>query len=848
MSITLSDNINLPAPKPLRTTELVGFGAPASEYSNKEAIPEWHRHLFMETIEPSGQKWILKNPLDIMEWTPVPPIIPGPTSDGSFVRTKLQNYEDWAPLPAIIPEPTADGDWVRRVTGGIGVWALNSGGGGGGTWGSITGTLSDQTDLQLALDNKANTDGNPMARFEVADGVGNNDAVSLQQLDAKVQTDVPAGAVFDNTQIDPQEGHGIVIDKTDPMAPIFSTELTVIDVTYEELRGLKDTLSLIPGQHYMITDFKTHWHMDDGQFNDGTYSGSDDGLAYNFDTAVEPLYVHALTKNQINHVVKSDTYPDHVIYYDAKWDWNEYGDLIRAIVVDPVDESGWEIVKKEDLEAGWNYKGDFDAAIDVVPITAAIDDYWEVTGQGAFFTKTVKRDAPEQPKGAIYFRKDLEISLEAGFDYVGYRVTRWAVTAPEYVAATPYGKQETCSMPDPAFPADRSKDALFISLQAGNTGNDPVATDGEWWALFRPAGEDTTGMYRDYVASDWTDRDGYPQVDMSLTRTFGFQVVKNRFQNFPTFAFSHDLTIVDGKGPDPQERFLWSKVENQGNLLMGTGNTAYYENYFINLDGTVYGTTFIGQFLYQITMKSMYGGTMKNYVFGSSWDINISSSSAWFQDNYFEGFSFIEGISVSSISAEMSHNISIRKGASRDAHTGRSINGTTFTCSNTIFYMSNWIHANGEIHIVNSTVLAGAMSYNRGIWLKDSLVKPGANIQYSSIMSRNTHGYNENVVLNSIIRRTVLDDLQDVTIDGNLHDVTGHNWHGVTIPANVSFTDTLFAIPRWYGKNVWSGTPLAVKGVVISKKYIDDPAVPTLEKLWYSKPDATGAVTDIEIT
>jgi hypothetical protein len=36
---------------------------------------------------------------------------------------------------------TADGDLVAK-------------GGGGGTWGSITGTLSDQTDLQTALDGK----------------------------------------------------------------------------------------------------------------------------------------------------------------------------------------------------------------------------------------------------------------------------------------------------------------------------------------------------------------------------------------------------------------------------------------------------------------------------------------------------------------------------------------------------------------------------------------------------------------------------------------------------------------------------------------------------------------------
>lgn len=38
-----------------------------------------------------------------------------------------------------------------------------SGGGGGGTWGSITGTLSAQTDLQAALDAKANVGGSGLS-------------------------------------------------------------------------------------------------------------------------------------------------------------------------------------------------------------------------------------------------------------------------------------------------------------------------------------------------------------------------------------------------------------------------------------------------------------------------------------------------------------------------------------------------------------------------------------------------------------------------------------------------------------------------------------------------------------
>ena len=49
-------------------------------------------------------------------------------------------------------------------------------------WGSIQGTLSAQTDLQNALDSKADVNGNALSRFQVADGVVGNDAVNFGQL------------------------------------------------------------------------------------------------------------------------------------------------------------------------------------------------------------------------------------------------------------------------------------------------------------------------------------------------------------------------------------------------------------------------------------------------------------------------------------------------------------------------------------------------------------------------------------------------------------------------------------------------------------------------------------------
>lgn len=84
-------------------------------------------------------------------------------------------------------------------------YEFNTGGGGGGTWGSITGTLSDQTDLQNALDDKIpfDTTGNLsitatgsinldadtiVQRAGSTYGVSNNGGTTIQYFDTKNQT------------------------------------------------------------------------------------------------------------------------------------------------------------------------------------------------------------------------------------------------------------------------------------------------------------------------------------------------------------------------------------------------------------------------------------------------------------------------------------------------------------------------------------------------------------------------------------------------------------------------------------------------------------------------------------
>lgn len=55
----------------------------------------------------------------------------------------------------VATEPLNDADLVEVVQGGVNKKAPKSAFGGGGAWGSITGTLSDQTDLDTALGSKA---------------------------------------------------------------------------------------------------------------------------------------------------------------------------------------------------------------------------------------------------------------------------------------------------------------------------------------------------------------------------------------------------------------------------------------------------------------------------------------------------------------------------------------------------------------------------------------------------------------------------------------------------------------------------------------------------------------------
>ena len=84
--------------------------------------------------------------------------ITGDIADQTDLQDELDlkaNIADLGSMAEVNDAPSDGLEYVRKN----GDWAVSSGGGGGGdaTWGSITGTLSNQTDLQSALNAKQNT-------------------------------------------------------------------------------------------------------------------------------------------------------------------------------------------------------------------------------------------------------------------------------------------------------------------------------------------------------------------------------------------------------------------------------------------------------------------------------------------------------------------------------------------------------------------------------------------------------------------------------------------------------------------------------------------------------------------
>lgn len=85
-----------------------------------------------------------------------------------------------------------------------------------------------------------------------------------------------------------------------------------VDITYSALKGLRDGSSLVAGQPYRITDFRTinkDWSFDIINTAD-----------------IEPLVMTAVSSNVLNKSVQSDLFPHELVIYDI--DYAEESDLV----------------------------------------------------------------------------------------------------------------------------------------------------------------------------------------------------------------------------------------------------------------------------------------------------------------------------------------------------------------------------------------------------------------------------------------------------------------------------------------------------------------------------------------
>lgn len=79
-----------------------------------------------------------------------------------------------------------------------------------------------------------------------------------------------------------------------------------VSVTYNQLKALVDNGTLEAGTQYLISDFKTIH----------TIPGATNTTVNTFTSAVEPLYVRALTNNKLEGRAISATFPNDMIVYD----------------------------------------------------------------------------------------------------------------------------------------------------------------------------------------------------------------------------------------------------------------------------------------------------------------------------------------------------------------------------------------------------------------------------------------------------------------------------------------------------------------------------------------------------
>jgi len=188
----------------------------------------------------------------------------------------------------------------------------------------------------------------------------------------------------------------------------------IIDVTYAELVALIGSQDLIPGQQYRITDYATKHYIVDG---DNLQYTTGDGIVTG---VTEPLICLAVGVDEIHAEVKSEMYPQDIIYYD--WDANNW---------------------LNDLSFGYDDGGG-----------VAIISGW---------------------KGVIISRHDTLKQIKAPSDWRNCLTRRWETAATAWDSGTTYGIGNIVS--------HAATSMVYKSLVAANLNNEPTGADTGYWVV-----------------------------------------------------------------------------------------------------------------------------------------------------------------------------------------------------------------------------------------------------------------------------------------------------------------------------------------------------------------------------
>jgi hypothetical protein len=273
---------------------------------------------------------------------------------------------------------------------------------------------------------------------------------------------------------------------------LFNDVELYLDTTYSELITLINSNGLIIGQHYKITDYKT------------IYMQPVTGLI--MEGNEEPIIVEAISENTISPLAYSESYPNHIIYYDInknvvlsseelEGEWNKGGDsgydltisnvtqnsfVVNAVVYP--NSAGFNLYVEDSLNSYDLYAADLGTSFTVtdlgdgtsrIDLLVAIDLTDPVTNYAWIWTLVSRASR----KGYITYRRDTERNFSKGYDFLNVKYRRYLIDS----VAMNWGSSVSYAKGDHVV----YNSNLYISLSAANLNNLP--TNVTYWLLVTSA-------------------------------------------------------------------------------------------------------------------------------------------------------------------------------------------------------------------------------------------------------------------------------------------------------------------------------------------------------------------------